>query len=263
MKKVIALVLALVAVFTLFGCKKIENTDPTAKPDVTAAPAGPDTEKGEGVMTYAQYAAAAVDDKVVIEAYIQDKQSWWQDKAVIYLQDADGGYLAYNMACTEDEYNNKLVKGAKIRVEGNKAEYHGEVEVGEGCTFTLLEGNWIATATDVTALLANEAELAKKMNQFVAFKGMTVEASKDADGNDVAYLYKYNGTGSDGDDLYFKVSVGGNTYTFLVESYLRGTGTDVYEAVKALKVGDKIDMEGYLYWYDGVNPHIISVAAAK
>ena len=39
-------------------------------------------------------------------------------------------------------------------------------------------------------------------------------------------------------------------------------GTDVYEAVKALNVGDVIDMEGFLYWYEGVNPHITSVSAA-
>jgi hypothetical protein len=33
----------------------------------------------------------------------------------------------------------------------------------------------------------------------------------------------------------------------------------VYEAVKALNVGDTVDMEGFLYWYEGVNPHITSV----
>ncbi|MBP5781453.1 MAG: hypothetical protein J6X34_09505, partial [Clostridia bacterium] len=122
-------------------------------------------------------------------------------------------------------------------------------------------GKYIAKATDVTALLGKD-ELINKMNQFVAFKGMTVEASKDADGNDVAFLYKWNGTGSEGDDLYFNVSVDGKTYTFTVESYLCGKDTDVYKAVQALKIGDKIDLEGFLYWYNGVNPHITSVKAA-
>ena len=31
----------------------------------------------------------------------------------------------------------------------------------------------------------------------------------------------------------------------------------------SLNVGDVIDLEGYLYWYNGANPHIISVAAAE
>ena len=248
MKKVIAMLLALTAVFMLFGCKP--------KTDINA--------KSEGVMTYAQYDAAKVDDEVTIEGYIQAKQSWWDNKAILYLADGDGAYLAYNVTCTEDEYNNQLKIGTKVQVKGHKAEYQGEIEVGEGATVKVVEngGTYIAKATDVTALLANEAELIKKMNQFVAFKGMTVEASKDADGNDVAFLYKWNGTGSEGDDLYFNVSVDGKTYTFTVESYLCGKDTDVYKAVQALKIGDKIDLEGFLYWYNGVNPHITSVKAA-
>ena len=67
------------------------------------------------------------------------------------------------------------------------------------------------------------------------------------------------GSGSEGDDLYFNVSKDGNTYTFTVESYLCGADTDVYKAVKNLKVGDTVDLEGFLYWYEGVNPHITSV----
>ena len=92
---------------------------------------------------------------------------------------------------------------------------------------------------------------------------MTVAPSTDADGNEVAFLYKWNGSGQDGDDLYFNVELNGKTYSFTVESYLRGKDTEVYQAVKNLKVGDKIDLTGYLYWYDTVNPHIISVAAAR
>ena len=47
---------------------------------------------------------------------------------------------------------------------------------------------------------------------------MTVEASQDATGNDVAFLYNYDGSGEDGNDLYFNVSLNGQTYTFTVES---------------------------------------------
>jgi hypothetical protein len=72
-------------------------------------------------------------------------------------------------------------------------------------------------------------------------------------------MYNWDGSGEDGSDLYFNVSYNGETYTFTVESDLCGPGTDVYEAVKALNVGDTVDMEGFLYWYEGVNPHITSV----
>ncbi len=97
------------------------------------------------------------------------------------------------------------------------------------------------------------------MNRFVAIKGATVVAANDAGD---AFLYKWNGSGAEGDDLYFNVSVGGNTYTLCVESYLCGLGSEAYEAVRALKVGDVIDLEGFLYWYNGAQPHITSVKAA-
>ena len=89
-----------------------------------------------------------------------------------------------------------------------------------------------------------------------------VSSMKEREDDDVAYLYKYDGSGQDGDDLYFNVTLGENTYTFTVESYLCDNTTDVYNAVKNLSIGDKIDMEGFLYWYEGVNPHITSVTPA-
>ena len=121
-----------------------------------------------------------------------------------------------------------------------------------------MDGNNVAEVKDETELLGTD-ELINYQNQFVSFKGMTVEASKDADGNEVAFLYNWDGSGQDGNDLYFNVSLNGNTYNFTVESYLCDNTTDVYAAVKALEIGDVIDMEGFLYWYEGVNPHITSV----
>ena len=113
-------------------------------------------------------------------------------------------------------------------------------------------------ALDVTSLLGTD-ELIAHQNEKVSFKGMTVAASNDAG---APFLYNWDGSGSEGDDLYFNVTLNDKTYTFVVESYLCGPGSDAYEAVKALNVGDVIDMEGFLYWYEGVNPHITSVVKA-
>ena len=93
-------------------------------------------------------------------------------------------------------------------------------------------------------------------------KNMTVEAIKDKDGNEAAFLYNWDGSGEQGNDLYFNVSIDGVTYNFCVESYLTGADTDVYKAVEALKIGDKIDVVGFLYWYDGINPHVTAVTPA-
>ena len=160
------------------------------------------------------------------------------------------------MACSEEDYE-KLTPGTKIKVTGYKSEWSGEVEITDA-TFEIEEGSYIAPAEDVTALLGTD-ELINHQNEFVSFKGMTVEASADADGNEVPFLYSWDGSGQDGDDLYFNVSLDGETYTFTVESYLCDNTTDVYKTVQSLQVGDTVDMEGFLYWYEGVNPHITSV----
>ena len=241
MKKLTALLLAVVMVVGLTACGGTQE-------DINA--------KSEGVMTHAEYTAAALESEVTIEAYVQATQSWWQDQIVVYLQDGDGGYFAYNMACSEADAT-KLVPGTKIRVKGYKAEYAGEVEIIDG-TFEFLEGNYVAEAADLTSLLGTD-DMIKHQNEFAAFKGLTVVASTDADGNEVPFLYKWNGSGAEGDDVYFNVSYNGKTFTFLVESYLCGKDTEVYKAAQNLKVGDVIDVEGFVYWYDGLNPHITSI----
>jgi len=213
------------------------------------------------VMTYADYVAAELDSEVVVETYVQAKQGWWDNKATVYTQDEDGAYFLYNMTCSEEDYA-KLVEGAKIRVTGYKAEWAGEVEIVDA-TFEVIEGSYIAEPMDATALLGTE-ELIAHQNKKVSFKGMTVAPSTDADGNEVAFLYNWDGSGAEGtdSDLYFNVSLDGQTYNFVVEYYLTGADTDVYKAVQNLKIGDVIDMEGFLYWYEGVNPHITAVTPA-
>jgi len=200
----------------------------------------------EGVMTHEEYVAAAIDTEVVVETYVQAKQSWWDNKGTVYCQSEDGAYFLYEMACSEEDYA-KLVPGTKIKVTGYKAEWAGEVEMVDA-SFEILEGSYIAEAKDVTALLGTE-ELINHQNEFVSFKGMTVEAIE----------YK---NGQPGDDIYVTVSLDGQSYSFCVEVYLTGTDTDVYKAVGELKAGDVVDIEGYLYWYEGVNTHITSVKAA-
>ncbi len=227
----------------------------------TEAPAGDVNAKGEGVMTYEEYMAAAVDDPVVIECYVQATQSWWDGKITIYAADPDGGYFIYNAVCTEEDAK-KLVEGQKIKVTGYKAEWSGEIEVADGAELEFEDdANYVSAAVDVTDLLGTD-DLIKHQNQRVSFSGLTVAASKDPDGKEVAYLYNWDGSGAEGDDLYFNLTSGDKTYSFTVESYLCGPDTDVYKAVKNLAIGDTINCEGFLYWYEGANPHITKVEAA-
>ena len=268
MKRTILLTLALTMALAVTGCGSNGNTssqnssgsgsDTTSQSQSSAS--GSQT-AGE-VMSYEEYMAADLDSQVTVETYVQAKQSWWEDKATLYTQDQDGAYFIYDAACSQEDYD-KLTPGTKIQVTGYKAEWSGEIEIMDG-TFQIVEGGdtFVAEPLDVTELLGTDT-LIDHQNQLVSFKGLTVEPSQDASGNEAAFLYSWDGSGTDGDDLYFNASYNGQTYTFTVESYLCDNTTDVYAAVKNLQVGQTIDMEGFLYWYEGVNPHITSVTVAQ
>ena len=239
-----------------------ETSSDVASEDTDSQSSEEGSEASGEVLSYEEYMAAELDSEVTIQAYVQAKQSWWEDKATVYLQDQDGGYFAYEMACSAEDYE-QLTEGTLIQVTGFKSEWSGEIEIMDG-SFTFVEDGdtFVAEPLDVTEMLGTD-ELESHQNEKVSFKGLTVEASTDANNNEAAFLYNDNGSGADGDDLYFNVSYNGQTYTFTVESYLCDNTTEVYKAVTALEVGQTIDCEGFLYWYEGVNPHITSVTVAE
>ena len=260
MKKFIAMMLALSMVLALAGCATSNNsTETTAAPETEAVvettEAVAETEAAEteaaeevSVMTHEEYIAADLDSEVVVETYVQGHQSWWDNKITVYCQSPDGAYFLYELACSEEDAA-KLVPGTKIRVTGYKGEWAGEVEIMDG-TFEFVEGDsYIAEATDVTELLGTD-ELIAHQNELVSFTGMTVEAIE----------YK---TGEPGDDISVTLSYNGASYSFCVEVYLTGTDSDVYTTVGTLNVGDVVNVEGFLYWYEGVNTHITSIAVAE
>jgi len=201
---------------------------------------------GSKAMSHADYMAAEMDSEVVIETYVQNHQSWWDNKITVYCQSKDGAYFLYELACSEEDAA-KLVPGTKIVVTGTKGEWAGEVEVMDG-TFEFAKGKdtYIAEPLDVTAMLGTD-ELIAHQNELASFKGMTVEAIE----------YK---NGEPGDDIYLTLSKDGTPYNFCVEVYLTGPDHEVYTTVGTLEVGNVVDVEGFLYWYEGVNPHITAIS---
>ena len=259
MKKVIAMLLALAMVMAFAGCAKTEAPETTAAPETEAvvetAPAA--AEEGvldggadiavDAVLTHEEFMAAELESVVCVETYVQGHQSWWDNKITVYCQSEDGAYFLYELQCSEEDAA-KLVPGTKIRVTGDKAEWAGEVEIMNG-TFEFVEGDtYVAEALDVTELLGTE-ELIAHQNEFVSFKGLTVEAVE----------YK---NGEPGDDIYVTLGYNGASYAFCVEVYLTGPESDVYTTVGTLQAGDVVDVEGFLYWYEGVNPHITAISLA-
>ena len=255
MKKILVVLLVLVLAIACVAC---DNSNTTSNDDnKSVAPEASTNESVESseaensdesseavdVMSYADFVAAELDTLVCVETYVQAKQSWWDNKGTFYTQNEEGAYFLYEMPCTEEEYN-ALTVGTKIRVTGYKAEWSGELEIIEA-TYEILEGNYVAEPTDVTDLLGSE-ELINKQNMLVSFTDLTI----------VEVKYK---NGEPGDDIYVTVSKDDAEFEFCVERYLTGPDTDVYKAFADINAGDVVDIEGFLYWYNGVNTHITAV----
>ena len=217
---------------------------------------------GVTLTTHAEYLAAEVGAEVTVETYVQNKQGWWEKEGVglasFYTQDKNGcGYFIYEMPCSEADYA-LLVAGTKIRVSGNIGEYAGLREIVDA-TYEIISGDtYVAPATALNDKLT-ATDLNKYQGVFVSFTGATVVGKGD---DNAPFFYGWDGNGSEGGDIYFDAKIGDATYTFVIESYLTGSETDVYKAAQNLKVGDVLDLTGYVYWYDGIQPHIISITVA-
>lgn len=218
----------------------------------------------EAAMSYADYIASEIDTEVTLEVCVQACQFPKDGAVSIYAADADGAYFFYGVPAT-DEQIAALVPGTRIRVTGYKSEWAGEVELSDVSSLEILDGeSYVAEAVDVTDILSDNDALAAKMNQYVSFKGLTVEPSTiEGDETEYAFLYNWDGSGEQGDDLYFNASKDGATYSFVIENALFTPEDAPYATVESLKVGDVIDMEGFLYWYNGPNPHICVVTKAE
>ncbi len=258
MKKILAILLALTLVFAMAACNDdpvdpvdtdpitdttpADDTDDTTEPDDTD-PVDPAVE----VMSYDEYVAAELDSEVLVEVYVQATQSWWEDKITVYAADEDGAYFIYEMECSEDDAA-ALVPGTKILVNGYKAEWSGEVEIVDATFEFAGDDTYVAEAVDATELLGTD-ELIDLQNQLVAFNGLTVKSIE----------FKNDG----GDDIYVTVTKDDVDYSFCIEVYLTGTETEVYQTAANLKAGDMINVEGFAYWYEGINTHITAIEAAK
>ena len=255
MKKIIAFLLVLVMMLSIAACAPTT----TENPGNSSSSAPEQNPPASGVMTHAQYLAAAKDEPVEIEAYVQATQSWYNNAIVIYAQDKTyGGYFGYNIPCTEEQAA-KLVPGTKIDIKGYKTFYKGMPEIdAKDAVLTILEGEdtFIANAEVLTNKLGKQ-ELVNHAGAYAAFQGLTVSKIEFRNGEP-------------GDDIYVDFTLGDATYSFCVERYLTDPETDVYKAFVDgdVKVGDVVNVYGFVYWYDadedgqsgdGINTHITKI----
>ena len=247
MKKLLTIMLSVLMVFGLTACGK-DNNGGTDEP----SNGGNDVVEVTAKDDYASFMAADVDAEVEVLMYVQAHQAWWekdgQGVMTLYGMDKDGGYFVYE-AKMDKETADSIKEGTLVKVTGVKAEWAGEVEIMDA-TVEVLGETKTFEATDVTDVVADSEKLATYMNQKIAMKGLeVVEVSvKDSEYDP---------------DLYITCKLGDTEVNLCVENYLTGPDTEVYMTGKDLTAGTIIDVEGFLYWYEGANPHVTSISVVK
>lgn len=157
-----------------------------------------------GVMTHAEYAAAAKNDEVCVKGIV----TAFSGKNV-YLQDSDGGYYAFKATAVPET----LAVGMEVKVTGVKDVFKS-FETAKFALDEIINATIVITnatpatvaPVDVTSKVGNEDELKVLQNTLTTVKGVTITSVKT--------------TQSDGKDrTNVTLTIDGKTITF----YIGGT----------------------------------------
>ena len=124
MKKVLAIMLALVLVFALAACGTANNASGNNN-----GASNTNSAEGAKAVTYAEFAEAKADTDIVVEGYLQ---GWAYNaqygNAGLFIMNDDGNFYAYRAKC-DDATAAKFAEGVKVRVTGQKAYWEGFHEI--------------------------------------------------------------------------------------------------------------------------------------
>lgn len=252
MKKLFTVLLSVLMVMGLVACSsKSDDATATATPEASATTETSEpTELPTAKDTYETFMAADVDKEVEVLMYVQAHQGWWEDNGqgvmTLYGMDDNGGYFVYN-AKMDEATADTIGEGTLVKVTGVKAEWSGEVEILDATVEVYADQEPVVyPAQDVSDLMGDSDKLSAYMNQKVAINGLDVVKVETKDS-------EYD------PDLYITCMQGDVEVNLCVENYLTGPDSEIYKTAGALVEGDVIDVEGFLYWYEGANPHVTSI----
>lgn len=264
-KKLIMILMILTLVFVFPACRsssppadnpeeslpspKVNAEDPSPLPDADEHP----------VMSYQDFLASEIDCPVTVDAYVQAKEPWQNGHVSLYAQNRSAAYYLDRMNCSRDECE-KLEIGQKIRISGYKSLWNDSLSISDAA-FQLLNGNWIAEARDVTAMIGTD-ELIQHQNEKVCFRGMTVEAMPD--GLSVWYSGWDNSAPEGADsELWFRASYDGTVCEFTIRPSLCPDMQELLQTLQAVRIGDRIDLTGYLRYVNGPLPCITEIQVTE
>ena len=192
------------------------------------------------VTSFAEYAAAANGDSVIVEGIVTGIISKSTGSAAngLYLQDlnGDGGYYVYNLP---EDPNGTIEVGMTVQVSGSKDLYNGTYEVVDPAVKIISTEITTVTPVDYTEILAgaaalNDAALVAKQGMLVTVKGVTV--------------------GEVGDNGYYYFILGNHKTYLRISSSNNPTTSEALATIKdnfAANYGSVADVTGVISIYNG------------
>lgn len=227
---------------------KIENADKSESKDVEFNWFVPKYNKN----TWAEWNAAQKDDPLMISGIVTATTAYstTYKNVGVWLQDAEGGYYAYQLKCeSEEKFLAELQPGCAIEVTGKASPYNGWKEMASKCTYEFISsGNPIPDFKDITEDLKTKSnsELEVYQNSKTSFTG-TVSRLYDAD--------KYGMAG-----FYVKVDADSEYLIFLkhTEKGPLNGGAAAHDAImNKVTVGATVTVKGIMVWFNNPQFHVI------
>ena len=246
MKKILTVLLGVFMVLSLVGCsnKAAEQEQETlVDPAPTAA------------NTYEDFLAAELDTELELLMSVQCAYIDYKGNGYVFLQDDNGATFGYCEGADETLFN-AMTPGTLVRVKGYKGEWSGELELIDA-TYEIIAGAYDGKnydAIDLTDKVGDNDTLATHMNKKSSFKGLTVKE----------WLYNWDGKGErETSDIYLTCTCpNGNDIQFVIKTGMYDCNSELFQFVETLQAGDVVDVESFMYWYEGPQPYVNAITKA-
>lgn len=244
MKKLLTVLLGVLMVLALVGCGAKKEETPVVDEDE------PVEEVVTAANTFADYEAAEIDAELELLMSVQCAYIDYKGNGFVFLQCDEGATLGYCDGA-DTELFAKMTPGTLVKVHGYKSEWSGELELGDA-TYEIVGEGTNYEALDVTDLCGDIEGLTPAMNEKVSFKALQVKE----------YKYNWDGSGQrDSSDIYLDVECPNNAdMTFVIKTGMYDCNSELFQFVETLESGDLVDIEAFMYWYEGPQPYINAIA---
>ncbi len=194
------------------------------------------------VNTIAEYDASQKGDAITLKGTVVAREAYDSKNkySSFYLACDEGGFEAYRLPCTEEQYEKDLTVGSVLYIAGKNATYNGLRELNPCSYFVTDEAKKTITAEDLTAKVNDgtgitkeyQAHMAELKNVLIVSVGNTSDAE-------------------------YSIVVGDPTNTkkqatVRVSKYFAPKDSELRNEIDGLKLvpGQTISVKGFVGWYN-------------